>query len=135
MRSLGPDDLAQIRAAAEWFLRVFDNLDWESFRTCWSSEPTVFFPFEDTPERVTGQVAVETRFRRFFDEVRARTSGPPYLHIKPRELRVEHYGDSGLVTFMLGQPPGRLGRRTLLFVREHETWKLAHLHASAAGQP
>jgi hypothetical protein len=43
--------------------------------------------------------------------------------------------DAGLVTFMLGQPPGRLARRTLLFVREHETWKLAHLHASAAGQP
>jgi ketosteroid isomerase-like protein len=141
MRSLEPDDLAQIRAAAEWFLRVFDNLDWESFRASWSSEPTVFFPFDDTPERVTGQAAVEARFRRFFDEVRARTSGPPYLHIKPRELRVEHYGDAGLVTFMLGQPPvlgeppGRVVRRTLLFIRENETWKLAHLHASAAGQP
>jgi hypothetical protein len=47
----------------------------------------------------------------------------------------------GLVTFMLdglSTAGGRqlpLQRRALLFVREHETWKLDHLHASAAGQP
>jgi ketosteroid isomerase-like protein len=134
----GPNDLAQIQTAAKHFLGVFDNFEWEPFCASWASEPTVFFPFDDTPERVSGQAAVEARFRRFFDEVRARKSGPPYLHIQPRELRVQQYGDAGLVTFMLDQPPvlggPPLARRTLLFVREKETWKLAHLHASAAGQ-
>jgi len=101
----------------------------------------VFFPFADTPDRVIGQVAVETRWRRFFDEVRAHRAGPPYLHLKPRDLRAERYGDVGLVTFMLdglSAAGGRqlpMQRRTLVFVREAETWKLAHLHASSAAQP
>src|SRR3989304_5408871 len=82
-----PDDVAVIRAAADHFLRVFDDLDWELFRTCWASEPSVFGPSDDTPERVNGRTEVEAGFRRFFDEVRAETPGPPYLHLHPRELR------------------------------------------------
>src|SRR5262252_1514479 len=134
-------ELAGIRAAAERFLRALDDLDWEAFRASWVSEPTVVFPFADTPDRVIGQVAVETRWRRFFDEARARRTGPPYLHLKPRDLRAERYGDVGLVTFMLdglSAAGGRqlpMQRRTLVFVREAETWKLAHLHASSAAQP
>jgi len=90
---------------------------------------------------VTGRTAVEARWRRFFEETRARRPGPPYLHLKPRDLRLERLGDVGLVTFMLdglSTADGRqlpLQRRTLLFVWERETWKLAHLHASAASQP
>ena len=132
-------DLAGVHAAAERFLRVFDDLDWESFRASWASEPTVFFPFPDTPDRVAGQVAVEARWRRFFEEARKRGPGPPYLHLKPLELRVERYGDVGLVTFMLELTVGGrqlpLQRRTLLFVREQDAWKLAHMHASRASQP
>jgi hypothetical protein len=50
---------------------------------------------------------------------------------------VDRYGDVGLVTFMFEGLPelqGQVARRTLVFVREHETWKLAHLHASLASQ-
>jgi hypothetical protein len=36
---------------------------------------------------------------------------------------------------MLGGPGERIGRRTLLFVIENGTWKLAHLHASNLAQP
>ena len=133
--SAGADDSAGIKAAAEYFLRVFDDLDWEPFREAWASDPTVFFPFDDTPKRVTGRAEVLARFQHFFTEVRARTPGPPYLHLVPRELRVERFGSAGLVTFMLGAPPGRVSRRTLLFVLEGGHWKLVHLHASMAGLP
>lgn len=103
--------------------------------------PPSFFPFGDTPARVAGQVAVEARWRRFFEEVRARRPGSPYLHLKPLDLRVDRYRDVGLVTFVLDRPSsvdGRqlpLQRRTLLFVRQHDAWKLAHMHASGASQP
>ena len=136
-----PEDLAGVRTAAERFLRALDDLDWEPFRASWASEPTVFFPFGDTPDRVTGRTAVEARWRRFFEETRAHRPGPPYLDLKPRDLRLERLGDVALVTFMLdglSTADGRqlpLQRRTLLFVWERETWKLAHLHGSAASQP
>jgi hypothetical protein len=134
-----PEDLVAIHAAAERLLRALDNLDWDPFRASWASNPTVFFPFGDTPERVTGQVAVEGRWRRFFEEARARRPGPPYLNLKPLDVRTERYGDVGLVTFTLELTVGGrqlpLQRRTLLFVREHDAWKVAHMHASGATQP
>jgi hypothetical protein len=133
------EDFAEVRAAAERFLRALDDLDWEPFRASWASEPTVFFPFGDTPDRVTGHGAVEARWRRFFDDARARRPGPPYLNLRPRDLRVERYGDVGLVTFTLTLTVGGrqlpLQRRTLVFVREQNTWKVAHLHASGATEP
>jgi hypothetical protein len=134
------EDLAGIEAAADRFLRALDNLEWEPFRASWTSDPTVFLPFSDTPDRVTGRVAVEARWRRFFEEARSRRPGPPYLNLKPLDVRTERYGDVGLVTFTLELTGGAgrqlpLQRRTLIFVREHDAWKLAHLHASGATQP
>ena len=138
-QSTTSEDLAGLHAAAERFLRALDDLDWEPFRASWASDPSVFFPFGDTPDRVTGRVAVESRWRRFFEEARARRLGPPYLHLKPRDLRAERYGNVGLVTFMLELTVGGrqlpLQRRSLLFVWEDDAWKLAHLHASGASQP
>ena len=138
-QSKASEDIVAIREAAERFLRALDDLDWEPFRASWASKPTVFFPFGDTPDRVTGQVAVEARWRRFFEEARARRPGPPYLNLKPRDVRTERYGDVGPVTFTLELTVGGrqlpLQRRTLLLIREHDAWKLAHMHASGASQP
>ena len=122
-------DQASLIVAAQNFLRVFDDLDWERFRAAWSRNPTVFSFSDDKPERIEGS-AVLASFREFFAEVRARRKGPPYLHIVPRGLRAETFGSAGVVTFMLGDRPGNIGRRTLVFVIENGEWKLAHLHAS-----
>jgi len=136
-RSATPEDLAAIHVAAERLLHALDNLEWEAFRAYWASDPTVFFPFADTPDRVAGQAAVEARWRRFFDEARTRKAGPPYLQLQPRDLRVDRYGDVGIVTFTFSGLPelkGQLARRTLVFVQEGGTWKVVHVHASALGQ-
>lgn len=54
-------------------------------------------------------------------------------------MRVERHGNAGLVTSTLELTVGGrqlpLQRRTLLFIREHDAWKLAHMHASGASQP
>ena len=122
-------DHAALVQAAEHFLRVFDNMEWEAFEAAWATSPSVFFPFRDTPERVEG-TAVAARFRTFFDEVRSTRPGPPYLRLHPQEFRAEVMGSTGFVTFRLGRAPGNVSRRTLLFVRESGQWKLAHMHAS-----
>ena len=139
LQSKAAEDVVGIREAADRFLRALDDLDWEPFGASWASDPTVFFPFGDTPDRVTGHLAVEARWRRFFEEARARRPGPPYLNLKPHDIRTERYGDVGLVTFTLELSVGGhqlpLQRRTLLFIRERDAWKLAHMHASGASQP
>jgi ketosteroid isomerase-like protein len=132
-----PEELAAIRIAAEHFLRTLDNLEWEPFRTSWASDPSVFFPFADTPDRVDGAAAVEARWQRFFEQARTRRAGPPYLQIRPRDVRVDRYGDVGLVTFTFDGLPelqGQVARRTLVLVQERGAWKVVHLHASASGQ-
>lgn len=67
------------------------------------------------------------------------SASAPYLDLKPRDIRTERYGDVGLVTFTLELRVGGrelpLQRRTLLFIREGDAWKLAHMHASGASQP
>jgi ketosteroid isomerase-like protein len=122
------DDTNEIQVAAEYFLHALDNLDWERFVACWSSDPSAFYPDDET--RVDGRAAVLTRFRTMFDQIPLRASGPPYLHLNPRNLRINRYGDAGLVTFMLLDKPGPTPLRSLLFVREAGAWKLAHLHAT-----
>jgi ketosteroid isomerase-like protein len=123
---------ASVGAATERFLRAFENLDWEAFRLVWASEPTVFFPFDDTAERVTGKAAMEARWQRFFRERLSAGGSPPYLRLTPRELLVKQYGDAAIVTFHLRMEGRPLGRRTLVFVKENGEWKIAHLHASPA---
>jgi hypothetical protein len=127
-----------LRAASERLLRALDNLDWPVFEASWAATPTAFLPFDDTPATVEGQAVLE-RFRVFFTEVRSHASGgAPYLGLKPKDLRVQDFGDAGLVTFVMDQPAilggPPIARRTLLFVRDGGAWKLAHLHASAAGK-
>jgi ketosteroid isomerase-like protein len=122
------DDTNEIQVAAEHFLRALDNLDWERFGACWSADPSAFYPGDDT--RVDGRAAVLTRFRTMFEEIPLRASGPPYLNLKPRNLRINRYGEAGLVTFMIPDRPGPTLLRSLLFVREAGAWKLAHLHAT-----
>lgn len=121
-------DTSEILAAANHFLRVFDDLDWDHFAACWSSNPTAFFPGDEV--RLDGRAAVLARFQTMFDQIRPETPGPPYLRLKPRNLRVDHYGDTGLVTFTVGDTPGPGPLRSLMFVREAGSWKLVHLHAT-----
>ena len=45
------EDTNEVQAAAEHFLHALDNLDWERFVACWSSEPTAFYPGDDTRVR------------------------------------------------------------------------------------
>jgi len=122
------EGLSDIQATANTFLRALDGLDWERFVACWSSNPTAFYPGDDV--RLDGRTEVLTRFRTLFDQIPLRSPGPRYLHLEPRNLRIDRYGDAGLVTFTLGDRPGPVPLRSLLFVREAGAWKLAHLHAT-----
>ncbi len=77
---------------------------------------------------------VEAEFKRFFDEVRTRAAGPPYLNLVPLDVAIEVWQDVALVTFHLDRPP-TMGRRTLVFQRQGQRWRIVHLHASGISVP
>lgn len=135
--SASSTDSAAVAAVVHQFLQAFSNLDWEAFRATWAAHPSAFFPMDSMPELANGRPEVEAGFEYVFTRARlALARRPPNLPppmIKPRDLRITVYGDAALVTFMLGAPNGRIGRRTLLLVKEGKEWKIAHLHGSTAG--
>ena len=119
---------AEVQEALKGFLGAFANLDWERFVTCWSSNPSVFFPGDRA--RTDGRDEVLSKFRSRFDEIRGRSPGPPYLDLTPCNLRIDTHNDSALVTFTLRNASGPPPLRSLLFVREGDAWKLGHIHAT-----
>lgn len=111
------------------FLDAFASLRWEEFRSFFADDATVFFPRPDQPQLVEGRDGIEGVFGKVFEEERAGADGPPYLDLTPVAVRVQVVGDVALTTFEL-HDDDRLGRRTLVWTQQDETWRILHLHAS-----
>lgn len=124
------NDSAAVAQAATAFLAAFDSLNWEGFVARLSDSVDAYWPRPDTADRLRSREAVEARYRAFFDEIRARRSGPPYLHLQVSDFEVRVFQDVGLVTFQLADVPDTIGRRSLVFHRDPAGWRIVHLHAS-----
>lgn len=122
------------KAAGNW-VAAFNNLEWETFRTSFTDDATVFFPFIQVPRRATGRAEVETLFKQFFDALRKRKPAPPYQNIEPKDVHIQMLGkEAAIFTFHL---PGEenFNRRTLVFRKLKGKWLIAHLHASVFTKP
>jgi ketosteroid isomerase-like protein len=119
------------REVAEEFLRVFENLDMESFIEFFAEDATVFFPAPESPMRYNGRGAIREQFQLVFRAIRGdSTAGPPYHRLSPDLLQVKVLGeDAAIVTFHLTSST-RVARRTLVLHRHDQRWFIAHLHAS-----
>jgi ketosteroid isomerase-like protein len=119
----------EVRGTLTQFLTAFDNLDWDAFRNSFTDDATVFYP-RAMPRRASGRDEFEPGFKKVFDQVRGNKKGPPYIHIEPKELKVQMLGDIAIVTFHLDDRPGFLNRRTVVMRTTGSGWKIVHLHAS-----
>lgn len=129
------NDEAEVRARLDRFLRDFEKLRWDPFRTPFTEDACVFFPSAATPETKCGRDAVEARFTREFDSIRAGAAAPPYMKLEPQNLTVRSFSnDTVLVHFMLANK-SRVARRTMVFVRQGGEWRITHLHASNVPWP
>ena len=118
-----------VRTFLAEFISAFDNLEWDKFRNSFTDDATVFYP-RGAANRANGRAQFEEHFRLVFEQIRAgRTSGP-YMHLQPRDLRVQIIGNAAIVTFQLDDRPGFVNRRTLVLRKAGGVWKIAHLHAS-----
>ena len=112
------------------FIEAFNALDWDTFRRSFADDVSVFNP--QIPEarvlaRLDGKDSVEASFRGVFDAARRSGAGP---HIVPRNVRVQSLTDAAVVTFEFDRGSGSFGRRTLVFARQPDGWKIIHVHAS-----
>jgi ketosteroid isomerase-like protein len=128
---------ASIEAALSMFLTAFDNLDWQAFRACFSDTATIFHPAAPNIRRIDSPDQFEKAWLGVFERIKknsGRTS-PPYMSLNPLDLRIEKLSeDVALVTFHLVDV-STLNRRTLVFKREPNGWKIVHIHASNINAP
>jgi ketosteroid isomerase-like protein len=126
-----------VRDALARFISAFEQGDVEAMRAAFAPDAVTF------PRTVMGAAArrpveaaayrrvegIDPQMLAVIGERRRRKSGPPYLHIEPRDLDVRLYADAALVTFHLGDDSD-LGRRTFVLARAGDDWKIVHMHAS-----
>ena len=122
-----------VERAFNHFIAAFNNLDWDAFRSALADDVTVFNP--DIPEvpnldRLDGRHQVAEDFKAVFAALRKQSNGPPYLHIVPKNVRIQMLGESAIVTFQIDREGNSFSRRTLVFHRDSRDWKIVHIHAS-----
>lgn len=125
---------ADVRAAAARFTLAFNALDQARFDALWAEEATAFFPYAPFPiRRVDGRAEVLAWFKRFMDSQRAAGKSPG---VDLKDLRVQMAGaDGAVVSFHLGNDPKSAARRTLIYRRDADGWRIVHLHASVVTAP
>ncbi len=123
------NDSLAVKVSVEKFLTAFNSLEWEPFRKYFTDDATIFFPDWEQATRVSGINNVEKTWLELFPEFKDSTSTLT-LGIAPRDIKIQMYGPTAIVTFHLGKGEKYLSRRTLVMVKAKDDWKIAHLHAS-----
>jgi ketosteroid isomerase-like protein len=131
--SAQPKDSLEVAAATQSFLTAFSNFDWKNFRSAFAEDATVFFPTGDYAKRVSGIHDIEATWTEIFPEF-LDPKNTFRLDLNPQSLSIKTHGGTAIATFHLGEEEESLYRRTIVFIREKKTWKIAHLHASGVKQ-
>jgi ketosteroid isomerase-like protein len=123
------NDSVAVQLSVEKFVAAFNTLQWQPFKNSFTEDATIFFPdWEDAPRKV-GSKEIEKTWLEIFPEFKD-SANTFKLDIKPRDMLIQLYGQTAVVTFHLGNGEKYLARRTLVMVKRKLEWKIAHLHAS-----
>ena len=118
-----------MKLLVERFLQSFNALQWEPFRKSFADDATIFFPEWEQASRRVGRQEIEKTWLELFPEFKDSTSTLK-LGITPRDIRIQLFDQTAVVTFHLGNGEKYLSRRTLVMVKRKKEWRIAHLHAS-----
>lgn len=130
-RSPGVSDSATVRATLDRFITDFNNLDSARFSALWAPEASAILPFPDTPHRLDGRAAVLERFMRYFAQMRAERSGPPFLHMVLRNVRIDLPADGVAVVAYEFDAAGSVRNRALVMTRDATgQWRILQMHGA-----
>ena len=128
------NDSIAVMKAAEHFVTAFNQFKWEAFRSSFTKDATMFHPVWEQGKRRVGKQEIEATWIEVFPEF-IDSSNTATLNISPKNILIQLYGHTAIVTFYLGDGITRLSRRTLVMVKQNNEWKIAHLHASFVTAP
>lgn len=112
------------------FVTAFNNFNWAAFRGSFTDDATIFYPFWDQARRIQGRQEIESAWLTIFPEF-ADTNNTGKLQIIPKDINLQLFPQTAIITFHLGDGVNSLSRRTLVMVKKKRTWKITHLHASS----
>jgi ketosteroid isomerase-like protein len=122
---------AELRPVLMQFLDAIDQADLGALAPLWCPDATMYFPFANSPAPFRGRDAILARFAKMFDDLRARNpAGPPYVRFEVREFEAEPLDPRHVLACATLAFARQLGRRTIVFRREADGWRLLHVHAS-----
>ena len=120
----------EIEQMLSHFVKSLNNLELESFMENFTDHATVFFPRNSFPvERVEGREAIKKEFETFFNGLRQRRPGPPFLDIVPKDREIDVYNQMAVVSFHF-EFGGEFQRRTIILEKQNNKWLINHIHAS-----
>jgi hypothetical protein len=99
------------------------------FHDAFADDATIFLPEWNEGKRKAGRIEIEKTWLELFPEFKDPTN-TLRLEINPKDVKLQLYGNTAIITFHLGNGEKDLGRRTLVMVRKKNAWKIVHLHAS-----
>ncbi|MGB4771693.1 MAG: nuclear transport factor 2 family protein [Chitinophagaceae bacterium] len=127
------DSIAVLKTAQN-FVTAFNKFDWPTFRASFTDDATIFYPFWDRARRVQGRQDFETVWLNIFPEF-ADKNNKDTLQINPKDIHIQMYGSTAILSFHLGDGQTALSRRTLVMLKQSGSWRIAHLHASSVSRP
>lgn len=129
LKGQNKDSIAVMKSATN-FVTAFNNFNWTAFRESFTDDATIFYPFWNQAKRVKGRQEIETAWLTIFPEFIDSTNTRK-LQISPKDINIQLYRQTAIVTFHLGDGVNSLSRRTLIMLKKKRSWKIAHLHASS----
>jgi ketosteroid isomerase-like protein len=123
------EDSVSVMNAVTTFVTAFNNFDWPTFRSSFTDDATVFHPTWSQARRLEGRAEIESVWLAVFPEF-TDPNNKEKLQIDPRNVHLQIYENTAIITFHLGDGVNSLSRRTLVMVKKESAWKIIHLHAS-----
>jgi hypothetical protein len=131
------DEEQEIMEMMNTFLRAFENGNLEVMEKSFSDNaftfPRAIMSNEVRPSIKTGDyrrvTGLDPQMRQLIARWRESSDSPPYMTLTPKDLELQFYTDTAVLTFHL-EYGNALGRRTFFLAKEHGSWTIVHLHAS-----
>jgi hypothetical protein len=125
-----PADEAAVGKMLDGFIAALNGADVNAFIGFFTPDATLFFPLASLPLRLEDRQQIATAFAAFFEVVRKREPGPPYMNMIPVGTKIQLLGNVAVVTFHL-KGEEAVSRRTLVLQKRSGKWLIVHLHASS----